>query len=99
MASAAGAAQKFKLVFFVPVSSLQACKTAIFKAGAGRCPGPGNYTECAFTTKGVQQFRPGEGANPNIGEVGVLEEVEECRVETLCVGRDVAVKAVEALKE
>jgi hypothetical protein len=34
-----------------------------------------------------------------IGEVGKLEEVEEVRVETLCVGRDVAVKAVEALKK
>lgn len=34
-----------------------------------------------------------------IGDVGKLEEVEEVRVETLCVGRDVAVKAVQALKE
>lgn len=28
------------------------------------------------------QFRPGSGANPAIGEVGKLEEVEEVRVET-----------------
>ena len=34
-----------------------------------------------------------------IGKVGELEEVEELRVETICVGRDVAVKAVEALKK
>jgi hypothetical protein len=31
--------------------------------------------------------------------VGKLEEVDECRVETLCVGREVVVKAVEALKK
>jgi hypothetical protein len=37
-------------------------------------------------------------ANPNIGSVGVLETVEEVRVETLCVGEDVARKTVEALK-
>ncbi|KAF2752239.1 hypothetical protein M011DRAFT_19185 [Sporormia fimetaria CBS 119925] len=98
MATAA-AAQKFKLVFFVPPSALAACKTAIFNAGAGRYPGVGAYTECAFTTRGVGQFRPGDTANPNIGEVGKLEEVDEFRVETLCVGRDVAQKAVDALKK
>lgn len=58
--------QKFKLVFFVPLPALQACKTAIFGVGAGRFPGPPEYTECAFTTKGIGQFRPGKGANPNV---------------------------------
>ena len=48
---------------------------------------------------GTGQFRPGDGANPNIGSVGVLEEVKEARVETLCVGEDVARKAIEALKK
>lgn len=124
--------QKYKLVFFAPLSAVLACKTAIFTAGAGRYPGPGSYTECTFTTTGIGQFRPGQGANPNvsltessvhevwkcvsvncsrhgsirypdfilqIGKIGKLEEVEEARVETLCVGRDVAVKAVQALKE
>lgn len=126
--------QRFKLVFFVPPAALNACKSAIFGAGAGRYPGVGAYTECAFITKGIGQFRPGETANPHvslcirtgdirmistrdwdpeearrdvmtvadnvqIGKVGELEEVEEVRVETLCVGREVAAKAVEALKK
>lgn len=90
---------RFKLVFFVPPSALETTKSAIFAAGAGRYPGPGNYTECCFTSKGLGQFRPGDEANPNIGKKGKLEEVEEVRVETLCLGRDVAVKAVEALKK
>jgi hypothetical protein len=34
-----------------------------------------------------------------IGEIGKLEEVEELRVETLCVGKETTVKAVEALKK
>lgn len=34
-----------------------------------------------------------------IGKVGELEEVDEYRVEIMCLGRDTAVKAVEALKE
>lgn len=89
--------QKYKLIFFVPPSSLSACKTAIFNAGAGRYPGPGNYTEACFQSQGTGQFRPGKSANPNIGTPGELESVDEVRVETICVGREVAVKAVEAL--
>lgn len=92
------ALQKFTLVFFAPSSAVTGCKTAIFAAGAGRYPGPGNYTECCWTTLGTGQFRPGDAANPNIGKVGQKEEVEEVRVETLCVGEDIARKAVEALK-
>ena len=92
-------AARFKLVFYAPESAIPACKTAIFAAGAGRYPGPGNYTECCWTGMGTGQFRPGDGANPNIGSVGVLEEVKEARVETLCVGEDVARKAIEALKK
>lgn len=48
---------------------------------------------------GTGQFRPGNTANPHIGNVGTLEEVEEAKVETLCCGEDVARKAVEALKK
>jgi hypothetical protein len=90
---------RFKLIFFVPPSALAACKSAIFAAGAGRYPGPGNYTECCWFALGTGQFRPGDAAKPNIGKVGELEEVQEARVETLCFGEDVVRKAVEALKK
>jgi hypothetical protein len=97
MAAAASSAARFKLVFFVPQSALAACKVAIFAAGAGRYTGPGNYTECCWTTMGTGQFRPGDTANPHIGSVGTLEEVQEVRVETLCVGEGVTREVVEAL--
>src|SRR5271170_3428984 len=98
MATVVPAAVRFKLVFNVPASALEACKAAIFAAGAGRYPGPGNYTECCWTAMGTGQFRPGDTANPHVGSVGALEQVQEARVETLCVGEDVVRKAVEALK-
>ncbi|KAL8722403.1 MAG: hypothetical protein Q9181_007497, partial [Wetmoreana brouardii] len=98
MATIVSTTTRFKLVFFVPESALQACKTAIFAAGAGRYPGRGNYTECCWTALGTGQFRPGDAANPNIGSKDALEEVKEARVETLCMGEDVAKKAVDALK-
>lgn len=97
MASAAAA--RFTLVFYAPPAAVLSCKNAIFKAGAGRYPGPGNYTECCWSTTGAGQFRPGDAANPNIGKVGELEEIAEVRVEAICVGEDIARRAVAALKE
>ncbi|RAK96485.1 structural toxin protein RtxA [Aspergillus ibericus CBS 121593] len=88
---------QFRLVFSVPPAGLAACKAAIFAAGAGSYPG-GKYTECCWTTAGTGQFRPGDAANPHIGTVGALEETPEIRVETICVGEEVARQAVEALK-
>ncbi|MCJ1242283.1 hypothetical protein MMC14_010290 [Varicellaria rhodocarpa] len=90
--------QRYTLKFYVPSSALEACKTAIFAAGAGRYPGPGDYTECCWTTTGTGQFRPGDVAHPHLGRVGVVEEVEEVKVETLCVGEDVVREVVRALK-
>ncbi|KAH7327787.1 GTP cyclohydrolase 1 type 2/Nif3 [Stachybotrys elegans] len=89
-------ATRFQLVFHVPVAALEACKTAIFAAGAGRYP---EYSECCFTVIGTGQFRPGAGANPHIGERGKAETVEEARVEAICVGEEVARNAVAALKK
>lgn len=97
---AATASKHFKLAFRVPASHLEACKTAVFAAGAGRYPGVGNYTECCFTVMGLTgQFRPGDAASPHIGTPGAVEQVHEASVETLCVGDDVARQGVEALKK
>jgi len=96
--AAALSSARFKLVFFVPPSALNACKAAIFSVGAGRFPG-GQYTECCFESLGTGQFRPGDTANPHIGKLGKLEYVEEARVETLCIGEGVIKEAVKALKK
>ncbi|KAK6505456.1 hypothetical protein TWF481_007357 [Arthrobotrys musiformis] len=90
--------QKYKLVYFVPPEDLEKTKAAIFAAGAGRYPGSGNYTECAWVSLGTGQFRPGDAANPHIGQVGKVEKVEEARVETLVIGEELTRKVVEALK-
>lgn len=93
------ATTRYKLIFHVPLPALSACKSAIFAAGAGAYPGQRQYTECCFVTIGTGQFRRGVSAKPNIGQMGVLEEVQEARVETLCVGEAVARGAAEALRK
>lgn len=89
---------RYKLVFTVPHPHLAACKEAVFAAGGGTYAG-GKYSRVCFEIPGIGQFLPGDGAKPNIGEVGKIERVEEMRVEILCVGRDIMLKAVEQLKK
>ena len=90
------AADRYKLVFFVPHANLETCKEAIFGTGAGSFPG-GKYTNTCFQSPGTGQFLPGGDANPNIGVVGTLERVEEMKVEILCVSRQTMLDAVKAL--
>lgn len=71
----------YKLAFFVPVAEAEAVKEAVFATGAGRI---GDYEACCFQTRGTGQFRPLEGADPHIGRVGDLEQVEELKVELVC---------------
>lgn len=90
---------RYKLIFFTPPSPLLKIQVALFAVGAGTHPG-GKYTQCCFVSKGIGQFLPvaEKGANPAIGKPGVLEKVEELRVEILCVGEETVREAVRALK-
>lgn len=69
-----------KLVVFVPKPDSGKVKAALGNAGAGAI---GNYSHCLYTSSGIGQFLPGETANPHIGQNGVLEEVNEERIETI----------------
>ena len=91
-------ATRYLLYFHAPEAAVDACKAAVFKAGAGRYP-EGRYTECCFTLRGDGQFRPGHTANPHIGSVDKLEHTKEAKVEVLCFGADIVTKVVKALKE
>lgn len=70
-----------KIVVFVPVSHADYVRKAFAESGAGQI---GNYDFCSFSSKGFGRFRPGEGSKPFIGEQGVIEEVEEERIEVIC---------------
>ncbi|WUV22154.1 Nif3-like dinuclear metal center hexameric protein [Kribbella sp. NBC_01484] len=69
-----------KLVVFVPVDETQAMIDALAKAGAGQI---GDYDRAAWSGVGEGTFRPLEGANPAIGQVGDIEVVPEKRLEMI----------------
>jgi len=70
----------YKLVVYVPIGYEEAVRQAINDAGAGHL---GRYADCIFSSKGTGQFRPLEGSRPFIGQEGLLEKVEEYRLETV----------------
>ena len=76
---------QLKFVVFVPPNALARVRKAAMEAGGGII---GNYTECSFQSRGTGTFRANAGANPAIGEVGRLEEVEEARLELIVPERE-----------
>lgn len=70
----------YKFIGYIPNGDLEKVKTAIFSAGAGQL---GEYECCSWQVLGQGQFRPLIGANPTIGQVGMLETVAEWRLETV----------------
>lgn len=84
----------YKLAFFVPTEFREAVKAAIFATGAGRI---GNYDSCCWEVQGTGQFRALQGAKPFVGQQGVIETVQEYRVELVCEDHLIAA-AVAALR-
>jgi dinuclear metal center YbgI/SA1388 family protein len=84
----------YKVVVFVPAGYENALLDALSAAGAGNI---GNYSRCAFYTKGEGTFIPNAEANPFIGEAGRAEAVEEYRLE-MVVPESSLSAAVKALK-
>lgn len=87
--------KRYKIVVYVPEKDADSLREAMGNAGAGII---GNYSHCTFTIKGTGRFKPTEGANPTIGEVGKLEEVAEDRIETVCE-EDRLATVLKAIKE
>jgi hypothetical protein len=69
-----------KLVWFVPAEALDATRTAVFAAGAGRI---GEYERCSWYTAGTGTFLGTPSTRPAIGEAGQEQHVSELRVETV----------------
>ncbi|MGH3440959.1 MAG: Nif3-like dinuclear metal center hexameric protein, partial [Nitriliruptorales bacterium] len=67
-----------KLVTFVPPDHVDPVLDALARAGAGVI---GDYERCSFRLRGTGTFRPGPGADPFAGGLGVDNEESEDRLE------------------
>ena len=84
----------YRFITYVPMPNVEEVKKALIEAGAGRID---NYDSCMWQTPGIDQFRPLEGSNPAIGEKGVIEKVEEMKLEMI-VAKDKIGDVIAALK-
>lgn len=84
-----------KLAVFVPSSHVAHVMRAMSGAGAGEI---GDYSQCSFQIAGQGTFRGSQSTHPHIGRAGVLEEVEEIRLEMILpkVRADVVIDAMKA---
>lgn len=85
----------YKLCFYVPETHLEEVKGAVFAAGGGRV---GAYDSCCWQTLGQGQFRPLQGSQPFVGQVGLSKQLAEWKVE-LVVADELIHDAVKALKK
>lgn len=69
-----------KLCVYVPVASADKVRNALYQAGAGKMS---LYDECSFNTSGYGTFRPLEGADPFLGNVGEQHREMETKIEVL----------------
>lgn len=69
-----------KLITYVPISSLEKVRTALFEAGAGHV---GNYSECSFSSVGEGTFKGGLGTQPFVGQPGLLHTEKEAKLEVV----------------
>jgi len=72
-----------KLVTFAPKDKAEDVRKALFAAGGGEL---GKYSECSFNTEGTGTFKPLEGADPFVGEIGKRHEENEMKIEVIFPG-------------
>ncbi|EKU49899.1 Nif3-like dinuclear metal center hexameric protein [Staphylococcus massiliensis] len=68
----------YKVQVFIPKENADDFKEALSKEGIAK---DGDYEYCFFQVEGNGQFRPVEGADPYLGEIGKIENVNELRME------------------
>ena len=69
------------IVVGVPEAHVEAVLDAIAAAGGGIL---GEYTHCAYVSGGQGTFLPGDAAHPAVGGRGIVNRVDEARIETFC---------------
>ena len=73
--------KKVKIFVTIPSENVEIVRDAVCKAGAGVI---GNYSFCTFASNGTGTFIPNDAANPHIGTNGIMERVEEAKLEFIC---------------
>jgi len=85
-----------KIETFIPEEYVKSLREELNKVGALTVDGIYDY--CMAVSKVRGSWRPLEGTNPFLGEIGEICEAEEMKVEFSC-SRDIYKKAVDTIKK
>jgi hypothetical protein len=85
-----------KIEVFIPPEFVEKLGEALSEVGAGRI---GNYDHCMSSTPVTGYWRPLDGAQPYLGQIGEVESAVECKVEVNCRWERVAetIRAIRAV--
>lgn len=85
----------YKIETYLPLESLDNIRNALYKLGLGKV---GNYEDCMSWYKINSSWKPIDGANPYLGNVGEIEFAPEYKLEFRC-DEDMIDKAVKTIKD
>ena len=85
----------YKLEIFLPQSCLPALQQALERVDAGHI---GRYDRCLSYSYVTSCWRPLEGAEPCIGQVGEVSETQEIKAEVTCRAERVE-ETIQAIRE
>ena len=91
-----GVEEVYKFAVFTPYDYKDQVFNAITNVGAGSLYG--NYSSCGFIAEGAGLFTPLENAKPFVGEVLEPQVVDEVKIETIVLKKDIN-NVIKAMKE
>ncbi|MEY7998870.1 cytochrome C biogenesis protein [Clostridium sp. Mt-5] len=86
----------FKVEIFIPENYVDILRRSLNSIGALSIGG--NYDNCMSVSKVTGYWRPLEGANPFLGNIGKVSRETECKIE-FCCKSDIIEKAVSTIKQ
>lgn len=89
------ALNRCKLTVYAPPEYEKKLLDALFSNRAGRI---GDYTCCSFRSSGRGTFKPPENASPHTGSHGMLNQVDEIRIEAVVSEKDLPA-AVDSIRK
>ena len=85
----------YKIETYLPLDALDNIREALYKLGLGKV---GNYEDCISWYQINSSWKPIDGANPYLGNVGEIKFAHEYKLEFRC-DKDMIESAVKAIKD
>lgn len=87
--------QFYKVQVFIPKENADTFKDALDQNGFAK---ESNYEYCFFNSDGTGQFKPVDNANPTLGQLNVIENVQEVKIEFM-IGKSQFDKVIEIIHQ